>query len=461
MEGSVRQLLAVSVSRYNVLPLTSLCNVSCLFCSHKQNMPGLETICIPPLSRIEFEHLVTLLDPGRKIVIGESATRVMEGEPFTHPQCLELLETLRKKFPQTPLQVTTNGTLLTRQALLRLKALEPLEINLSLNSASVRGRTLLMKDPKAMAAIRAVEYLSELGLIFHGSIVPLPWVTGWDDVYDTLRYLERGGACTIRVFIPGFTRFTKLQSQLPQQLQPPSLMPPPGWEEELVSFLQENKKGLKTPLTLEPPYLQDLTAEIAGVISGSPAAEAGLKRGQVIAAIDGEVPFSRVEAFYRLQEPGTRRLKVRSPEEGEEEITLSLGRQEKSGLVMDYDLSRQVVEKIAGSIRKKKGVTTLILSSEWGAPLLAEGLKRTAVQGSYRVLTVKNRTFGGTIRSAGLLLVDDFRYGLNEYLQAEGEPGQVFLPALAFDYRGRDLAGRSYHEVSDRLAGKIKLMGGR
>ena len=76
------QLLYHSVGRHNILPLTSRCGVSCLFCSHRYNPPGVRAVFFGDLEMEIIRELLDLLNPKEKIVIGESATRLCEGEPF-------------------------------------------------------------------------------------------------------------------------------------------------------------------------------------------------------------------------------------------------------------------------------------------------------------------------------------------------------------------------------------------
>ena len=75
------QLLYHSVGRHNILPLTSRCGVSCLFCSHRYNPPGVRAVFFGDLEMEIIRELLDLLNPKEKIVIGESATR-LEGEPY-------------------------------------------------------------------------------------------------------------------------------------------------------------------------------------------------------------------------------------------------------------------------------------------------------------------------------------------------------------------------------------------
>jgi len=60
-------LLVEAVSVYNVLPLTSTCNLNCIFCSHLQNPPGIKAYHFPPLPLEELKQLIPFPDGSRKI----------------------------------------------------------------------------------------------------------------------------------------------------------------------------------------------------------------------------------------------------------------------------------------------------------------------------------------------------------------------------------------------------------
>jgi len=99
MDPKLMQTLYHTVQVYNILPLTSVCNVRCLFCSHHQNPTAVRAVGVPPLPLHIVEDLLDFLDGKRKIVIGESASLIMEGEPFTHPHFFTCLDLIRKSFP--------------------------------------------------------------------------------------------------------------------------------------------------------------------------------------------------------------------------------------------------------------------------------------------------------------------------------------------------------------------------
>ena len=243
--GTLQQLLVEAVRRHNVLPLTGRCNLSCCFCSHGQNPPGTQAYTFLPLEAERLLDLMPFLDPEQKIIIGESATRLREGEPLTHPDFFAILEQLRRLFPDTLIQVTTNGSLLDDETIRRLAALEPLELVLSLNSSTARGRRLLMNDPRPGAAAAAVGKLVQRGLSLHGSVVALPHLVGWDDLQDTLKFLNEAGAKTIRLLLPGFTRCSR-----------PDLAPPPGTGERCRPG-RPAAEDFSAPLLPEPPQVDD------------------------------------------------------------------------------------------------------------------------------------------------------------------------------------------------------------
>lgn len=135
----MQQLLVEAVLKDNVLPLTGLCYLSCIFCSHRNNPPGTNAFSFAPLPEEIWSDLACYLDPERKIIIGESATRLREGEPFTHPQFQKVIRKLRLLYPKTLIQLTTNGSLFREETAAFLAALKPLELVISLNSASHIG----------------------------------------------------------------------------------------------------------------------------------------------------------------------------------------------------------------------------------------------------------------------------------------------------------------------------------
>ncbi|WP_258360565.1 DUF512 domain-containing protein [Moorella sulfitireducens] len=448
------QLALLTAARYNILPLTSRCNLHCLFCSHRQNPPGVEARYLPPLDPEQVDIILDYLDGSNKIVIGESATRLIEGEPMTHPAFLAILARVRKRFPAAVLQITTNGTYLSREMAAALTSLKPLEINLSLNSASPAGRFKLMGDEQPDTAIKAPLTLKQAGITYHGSLVVLPWITGWPDVRDTILYLASSGARTIRILLPGYTR-----------LAPPELRYPEDLRQQVEVELASLRRQTEIPLLLEPPCLDDLTPVVEGVIPGTPAYRAGIKRGDIILAVDGRKPRTRVEAFRLISQRGKRYLEVRRQEKHEpgpvtcQNLTLELlVERNGSGLVFSCDFDPDLLQEVDLACRRHRARRVLVMTSELAGNVIKKAMEW--LPWDIEVVTVASNFFGGTIACAGLLTFDDFKIAWQEWSRKNYKPVDlIVLPSLPFDYRGFDLRGQHYFDLAVTAGVPVEVAG--
>lgn len=432
MTDYLKYLLAHSASSANILAVTSVCNVACVFCSHRHNPAAVKTYRIPPLSREEVKELAEFLDPEHRIVIGESVSCLEEGEPFSHPEFLAILQDLRRRMPDTPIQVTTNGSLLTRETVRKLAALGRVEINLSLNSATLSGRRQLMQDRHAAVALESPGLLYQYGIVCHGSLVAMPHITGWEDIFATCRYLDANRAATIRLFIPGYTRYA-----------PDSCR----YHRELIGELRQQGKRiaakLQTPLTIEPFVPEDTRPDAAGVIAGSPAAVSGIERNDVIRTVNGQAVRSRVEAFQALSQ-ATSPVSIELERAGQTlTAVMSRSRHQRPGVIMYHDIDYSLVDRIQATIRSKEAKGVLLLTSELAYPLWQK-----VWQDEPGVITsgVPANFFGGVIQAAGLLTVSDYQTVIDAKL-ADGKPQLICIPQISFDTAGKDLTGQSYLEI--------------
>src|SRR6056297_2859675 len=107
MYKSKKEILFKTVKEDNILPITSICRLNCIFCSHKNNPSQIETYSFGHLELELIKRMVEFLDHSRPVIIGESASKIIEGEPFAHPDIIEILNYLRKRWPDIEIKITT------------------------------------------------------------------------------------------------------------------------------------------------------------------------------------------------------------------------------------------------------------------------------------------------------------------------------------------------------------------
>lgn len=442
MKSAESSILEDVVDR-NILPLTSTCNTRCIFCSHRFNPPGVKVYRIPPRSPAAVKNIFPYIDPARPVVIGESVTRIIEGEPFTHPDIAGILSLLRSAFPRTPVIITTNGILLNEDMARLLSSLGNITITLSLNCIDNFHREYILGDTMTGSAVNSVKLLKKYRIPFHGSVVAMPHLTGWGELENTISYLAGNEAETVRVFEPGFSG-----------LAPPELQFNYSLRVELESFIALLRRTINVPITLEPPFIHRLQAEVAGVIAGSPAAGAGLRAGDVIMAVNGSRVNTRVQAFTRVLKAANPEVVVKRGDNAPHiTVCINKGRGERSGLVMDYDLDPALINDISMVTRRCRAQRVLLLTSRLAGPVLRLGLERFWKESAdVETLVVENKFFGGSIRAAGLLTAGDMVDSLNKYLAARphSKPDLILLPGLAFDRAGRDLTGVPYTILEEK-----------
>lgn len=419
-----------TIIKQGILPLTSECNTACLFCSHRFNPKELQVFSEGPLSLAELQQALPIIQRLSALTIGESITTTTEGEPLTHLKFLEILRTIRQAAPEILLRITTNGILLDSELIEALRLLQPVELTISLNSVDPVARRSLMG--RAAADIRPLLPLLAASLIpWHASLVAMPQVVGEADVLQTVEVASRFGARSIRIFWPGFTKQT-----------PAELLLPPDTKRRTELLLNGWADNHQTPLLMEPIHLDDLRAEVVGVIAATPASRAGVARGDVVLAINAGAVQSRTDAFwlaYELADP-----EILLERQGVVLVRkLSKAARSSSGLTFYGDLSPGELARLHRYCRRNRGRVYVLTSH------LAAGQLRAALADSrfnhVAVLPVDNQTFGGSIECAGLLTVSDFAHALQK---VQPSPDLVLLPRAPFDEQGHDLFGIHYRQLS-------------
>jgi len=70
---------------------------------------------------------------------------------------------------------------------------------------------------------------------------------------------------------------------------------------------------------------------------------------------------------------------------------------------------------------------------------------------NYKVVMVKNETFGGSIKVSGLLQTSDFISTLDKTISNDYSPDLIVLPKMSFFYDDLDLRGISAHTITEKF----------
>lgn len=448
-EVAIRAATKWGARRYGVLPVTSVCEASCVFCSNKQNPPGVTTFQVGPRSVEEALETLEWMEDPERIVVGESVTRIDEGEPFTHPRLLDLLTMARERYPRAVLQVTTNGSLLTADRVRGLAALAPVEVIISLNSAVEANRRRLMGDPRPQRALNAVDLLAEHDLPFQGSLVAMTHLVGWDDPARTVAFLDERGAKLIRVFLPGYTKLALPGLRFPMSL----------WD-DLARLVEDLAGVTRAPLILEPPRLGDLDARVEGIVADSPAARAGVRRGDVIRSVDGDEVLSRFDAHMAATEAGPARLTLDRRRVGRVEVILDKAPDERPGFVVHYDLNPARLHHAAELLHNGPR-PAIVLTSTLAQAVVRLGLQRIIEPEAMAGVTVDavgNDFFGGSIMAAGLTVVADYLRAIARLKVGGTSPRLILVPWEPWDQDRTDLTGRSLDELKSFSGAEVELV---
>lgn len=444
---SREEILFKTVKEDNILPLTSICKLNCIFCSHKNNPPEVESYSFGHLEKELIKTMIEFLDPKEPVFIGESASKIIEGEPFVHPEIYQILKYLRQRWPEIEIKITTSGSFVELKQLELLKSLLPLELNISLNGPAPEERVFLMNDSQPKNVFKLIPELKKAELKFSASIVSMHHLKGFEYLKKTFDFLEEYQPETLRVFLAGFSHYAdqKLRADASEY-------------QKLAQFTAEVKDNYSYPIIIEPQLLSDFKAEINEISSNSAAAAVDLKKGDIIKKVDQKAVESRVDAFYQIKAAENPELEILRQDQ-KIKLVLTKAKNESSGLIMSYDLSPEVKRSLeayaAASQKNKKGITA-VLASEAAYQLLEGLLSDYKAYGSQlRLLKVKNKFFGASIIAAGLLTNSDL---IKTLKQLKVEIEKIILPEIAYDYYGNDLCGRHYTELEDKFQAEVILL---
>jgi uncharacterized protein len=242
--------MLVAQERHRSLHISAVCNARCFYCSNKWNpfaiqRPGHRSLESVRRALAFFDDSST-----EELHLNDSLPgRIAEGEAFTHPQLFEILDLVRSRLPSRPLQVTTNGILLTDALIQQLSRYLPMRISISYHSDDpILWSRAFKVDPALHAIARAAfAALKEAGFRVKGAITPMAALGGYEDLERTIRFMARW-VDAIHGMAPGYSdRATEEERRLLAVDYP-----------EMSRFFQRMHRELRIPVELDPDVLSPL-----------------------------------------------------------------------------------------------------------------------------------------------------------------------------------------------------------
>jgi uncharacterized Fe-S cluster-containing radical SAM superfamily protein len=452
----------------NLGSFSTVCNCKCAFCYEDGNPEGLFAKQPRFVSLEEAQTRLRYLHDGRGLL------RESKGffEPFVNPDFLTLLELIRRNEPDHIIDVTTNGALLTPDVVVRLAALKPIYLNISLNSANEALRRGVMGDPHASTAIQAVELLRASGIPFMGTIVAWP-DQGLDDVSRTIEYMDSYDAYVIRVALPGLTRHHP--SYEPGVVE--------AWWPKVAERAMALRTELRTPVIISPYAYVSAAIEpiIEGIVAGSPASAAGIKLGDCLVSVNGKPVVSRAHAaslLRRAAEAGGAtvdllrdgsplRFDLREPDR-EADLYPYKPRGYRPldtvgltfGLCLPGSFHLQYLKQIHAAIEDRRARNILLIVSPFYQELVSKLVAGLPLPEGARMQLVvpHNEFFGGNVGIGDLWVLDDIASAVRPHLDETDRPDLVLLPDSFLSRWGRDLRGVSYRELESVLGIDVVLV---
>mgnify|MGYP000149627010 CR=1 FL=1 len=458
--GYYLKLIYQTVQEFNIIPMTSVCQQACLFCSHRFNPQDIEVYSGGHLDKGMVFSLFEYIDKKRPVYIGESATRIIEGEPFNHPDWQEILIGFRERFPETPLRITTSAAGLEKDDIKVLADLDQedgggLRLTVSINLLDKEKREEVLGSGCNKNILDILRWLNRFNIKVEASFVAIPEITGWAELVKSIYRVNKFENIKLaRVMLAGYSKFANDKIKNKFQVDRNNL-------QKKVEIL--NRK-VSLPLVFEPAFINDFNAEIIGVIDNTPARQAGFKKDDIIIEVSGEAVFSRVDAFNKFKEnlASKNKFKVlikRKNKFLELEVNSS-GWEEYAyaGLVMVNDFSPEKFDSIKNKLAAHQPERVLLLTSELAKDrleLIAEILKKE-FEIDIDVMIVSSDYFGGNIGSSGLQVVDDYRLVKSKVDQLRYD--LIITSSALFDLDGRDLKGNFRTELLDLFESELVII---
>ena len=456
----------------------SRCNCDCIMCYNKGNPPSLALKSDKRRATDELGEIKARLNyfsPAEGVSLFPSLGT--SWEVTAHPYFMEILRSLREKTSK-PLRITTSGRNLTPKMVRELAKFKLLYLYLSLNSSSPQRRQRLMRDNKPQVAISAPELLRDKEIPY--AVVIVPWPIDsigemCDDLHKTTTYADDCGAHLVEVNLPGYSRWfsSKELFNLDEV-----------WK-ACVSTIRELREETGCPIVAMPTmYEENLYEErknlprIIGLVRNSPAARSGLRKGDIVTAINNIPIKTRPQArdMLSMLQKGEYKQADLTVDREHQKFTVKINLDDFSYtftkafdshlgiLFMGTGLRLSYIERLKELIDEHKAKQVLFLSSTLVRPTFEQCLKESRLLDSadlkVNVEVPQNSYFGGNIFMGDLLVVQDFIDCIKQYLLSHSEPDLIVIPSSPFALGGwkRDLTGRVYLDIEREVGIPVRLL---
>lgn len=166
---------------YLRLSVTDRCNLSCMYCRPRNRITF-----IPHANILRYEELLDLVALARDM--GVNKVRLTGGEPFARKDVMVLVESIRRRFPEIDLRITTNATMLTGKPAL-LAELGVTAVNISLDTLNREKFTRITGCDRLDTVRQALDECLEAGLRVKVNAVALRGINT-DEIADFVRLAQ-------------------------------------------------------------------------------------------------------------------------------------------------------------------------------------------------------------------------------------------------------------------------------
>ena len=166
---------------YLRLSVTDRCNLSCMYCRPKNRITF-----IPHSNILRYEELLDLVSLARDM--GINKVRLTGGEPFARKDVMVLVESIRRRFPEIDLRLTTNATMLAGKPAI-LAELGVSAVNISLDTLDREKYARITGSDRLDAVRRALDESLSAGLRVKVNAVALRGVNT-DEIADFVRLAQ-------------------------------------------------------------------------------------------------------------------------------------------------------------------------------------------------------------------------------------------------------------------------------